>query len=190
MKDLQILLIFLSLIVGNLEVKACSCVGEDNIVNEYNNTDIVVKAKVLSINETWGPFPYILEKVEKESLSLDSIPKNNFNGYYLKKAIIQVITDFKKNLIQDTLVIYTSSGNSGDCGFRFKMDEIYLIYGQKEVFKYGNERLPFHSDIYPRFWTDICDRTQKVNNFELKKLEAIIGLDLFSIPIPVYLINN
>lgn len=189
MKDLQILLILLSLIVGNLEVIACSCMGEDNIINEYNNSDIVVKAKVLSNNETWEPFPHTLEKVEKENLSLDSIPKNHFNGYYLKKVKVKVITDYKKNITQDTLIIYTARGKSGDCGFRFKMDKIYLIYGQKEVFKYGNEKLPFNSDLYPRFWTDICHRTQKVNKSELKKLEAIIGLDFFSIPIPIYLIN-
>ncbi len=190
MRYLFLTLILIILITSYIVVNACSCIGDSNIEDDYNYSDIVIQSNVLSINEIWGPYSYTIEKIEKENLSIDSIEKNYFNGYFLKRVKIEVITDFKRNLTTDTLIIYTSRGHSGDCGFRFEIGETYIIYGRKEVYKYGNERLSFDSDPYPRFWTDICHRTQKVNNIELKKIEELIGLDLYRIPIPIYRIKQ
>ncbi|MCW8897355.1 MAG: hypothetical protein OQJ96_08055 [Flavobacteriales bacterium] len=150
---------------------ACSCVGESTVKGEYKSADIVVTGQIISIETEWFIDSTRIKEMIELGFSADSLDKKLTN-YYLKKVLVKVDNIYKGNTTTDTLTIYTGMGG-GDCGFRFKEGQSYVIYGDiKSYFGDFNkeQEFPKGQDLY---WTNICTRTQEYNRKEIKELEKL-----------------
>lgn len=150
---------------------ACSCVGESTVKGGYENADIVATGQIISIETEWLPDSARIKEMVELGFPADSLDKRLTN-YYFKKVLVKVDNIYKGNTTIDTLVIYTGMGG-GDCGFRFKEGQSYVIYGDiKSYFGDFNkeQEFPKGQDIY---WTNICSRTQEYNRKEIKELEKL-----------------
>ena len=170
MKRTLILLAFLVFGLTSKTALACSC-GQSSVKDAYKNSDIVISGQIISVTEEY--FSDSASIKEMIGLPTDQLDKHKrVNGLYLKKVLIEVETVFKSQTTNDTLTIYTGAGG-GDCGYRFKTGQKYIIYGDQESY-FGrvskNKNFPSEQNIY---WTNICTRTQEYNQAEISELEKI-----------------
>lgn len=152
-------------------VFACSCVGESTVESAYNRSDIVVSGQVISTKDEYHPDSASIKEMITLGIPADKLDKR-LNGHSLKKVLIKVDTVFKGQTTSDTLTIFTGVGG-GDCGYRFKAGQKYIIYGNTKSY-FGNfsknQDVPDGQNVY---WTNICTRTQEYNQNEIKELEKI-----------------
>mgnify|MGYP005993534785 CR=1 FL=1 len=88
---------------------SCDC-GKSEHKEEYRRTDLIVKGKILSIEDD---------------------PKSCYNGYCNVVFIkIQIIDTFKGEVIRTIINLHTNKYPSG-CGYPFERNEIYLLYLNK-----------------------------------------------------------
>lgn len=139
-KILLILIIF-SILVSS-KIDACTCIGENSVEEAFNQMDVVFLGKVIS---------------EREFTVKD---KNNPNRIEYKmetpmKEYSFLIEECFKGKVetQDTIKIITGVGG-GDCGFRFSVDNSYIVYSNYKD-KYFAKGRRVESFLY----TDICTRT-------------------------------
>lgn len=169
-KFLTILGILLFGLTSNT-VFACSCIGESTVEGAYKSSDIVISGQVISTTEEYLPDSASIKEMIALGIPADKLDKR-LNGYYLKNVLIKVDRVFKGQTTSDTLTIYTGMGG-GDCGYRFKAGQKYIIYGDTKSYLADfskNQDLPKGRNIY---WTNICTRTQEHNRNEIKDLEKI-----------------
>lgn len=152
-------------------VLACSCIGESTVEGAYKSSDIVVSGQVISTTDEYLPDSASIKEMVALGIPADKLDKR-LNGFYLKKVLIKVETVFKGQTTSDTLTIYTGLGG-GDCGYKFKAGEKYVIYGNTKSYFADfskNQDFPNGQNVY---WTNICTRTQEHNRTEIKELEKI-----------------
>lgn len=152
-------------------VFGCSCVGESTVKGAYKNSDIVVSGQVRSTTDEYLPDSASIKEMIALGIPVDKLDKR-LNGYYLKKVLIRVDTVFKGQMTSDTLIIFTGVGG-GDCGYRFKVGQKYIIYGNTKSYFADfskNQDFPNGQNVY---WTNICTRTQEHNQTEIKELKKI-----------------
>lgn len=162
-------ILFFGLICNS--VRACSCIGESTVEGAYKSSDIIISGKVIRITDEYLPDSANIKETIASGIPADELDMRQYR-YYLKKVLIKVETVFKGQASIDTLTIYTGRG-SGDCGYRFKADQNYIIYGEMESYLAGtskNQDFPHGQNVY---WTNICMRTQEYNRNEIKDLEKI-----------------
>ncbi|MER3329506.1 MAG: hypothetical protein RIF34_08020 [Candidatus Kapaibacterium sp.] len=155
----------------NQTATACSCVGEITVEGGYKSADIVTSGQVISIETEWLPDSTRIKEMVELGFPADSLDKR-LNGYYLRKVLILVDTVYKGRNRSDTLTIYTGMGG-GDCGFRFKEGQKYIIYGDTDSYLgdfFRDQEFPDGQNVY---WTNICTRTQEHNRKEIKELEKL-----------------
>lgn len=153
---------------------ACSCVGESTVEDAYNSSDIVVSGQVISTKDEYITDSARIKEMIALGISVDKVDKR-LNGFSLKKVLIKIDTVFKGPATSDTLIIYTGVGG-GDCGYRFKAGQKYVIYGDAKSYFADfskNQDFPNGQNVY---WTNICTRTQEYNRTEIKELEKIRGI--------------
>ena len=143
---------------GTLNVEACDCKEVKSIKEEYDYSKSIVTGKIISQEQV---VIYDSKVVKYEP---DSKP---YNGRLIMKYELVLTEVIKGNFKTDTIIIYTGMG-AGDCGFRFKSGEKYLIYGidgtnNDSVFTNENKSL----------WTINCFRTKKEDKAEIEKLREI-----------------
>jgi hypothetical protein len=152
-------------------VLACSCIGESTVEGAYKSSDIVVSGQVISTTDEYLPDSARIKEMIALGIPADKLDKR-LNGFYLKKVLIKVETIFKGQITNDTFTIYTGVGG-GDCGYRFKAGQKYIIYGDTKSYLADfsqNQDFPNGQNVY---WTNICTRTQEHNRNEIKELERI-----------------
>ena len=171
MKRILIILGLLIFVLTSKTALACSCVGESSVEGGYKSSDIVVSGQVISTTDEYLPDSMSIKEMVALGIPADKLDKR-LNGYYLKKILIKVETVFKGQMTSDTLTIYTGVGG-GDCGYRFKTGQKYVIYGDTKSYLADfsqNQDFPNGQNVY---WTNICTRTQEYNLTEIKELEKI-----------------
>lgn len=151
MKQILIISAFLYFGLTSKNLFACSCIGESNIKNAYENSNIVFVGQIINTEiEEW-------------------------NGFYLTKVLVKSESVFKGLEAYDTLTIYTGAGG-GDCGYNFLTGRKYIIYGNTEDSFQIFYRELFDND-FPNgqniYWTNICTRTKEYNKEEIKQLDKI-----------------
>jgi hypothetical protein len=132
---------------------ACSC-NTPTIENNIKNSDVIVLAKVISI-----------ERINVENKDL----KQGQFKITITKTIVDIEQKFKGNFRKKKVVFY--SGNErGNCGFFFEIGERYTIFGYRE-----GRLLSSYDFGLPKkkssFWTDVCTRTRKYN---IEEYESIV----------------
>jgi TonB family protein len=155
-----ILLLFLSF-SGRLF--ACDCLGRNTVQEETKQVDAVLVGTILN--------KQIIELIDStifEMFPNDTIMRNllrNRRGIARYDFLIQ---DFYKGIItKDTLIIY-SGLNGGDCGVRFDVSKIYIVYGENETyFGQGN----YDPKVKNTFWTYECLRTTLYDQNEIAEIE-------------------
>lgn len=126
---------------------ACSCIGKSTIKKALKNSDVVFTGTVLSS--------------EKVKVQLDSTFTNDQMEY-----TFLVTKRLKGKFVNDTIKIYSGFGG-GDCGFKFKTGETYIVYS-----KYDEYTLWGKADF---LFTGICDRTKLYDEKEAAKIERYMG---------------
>jgi hypothetical protein len=135
---------------------ACSCIGKEDVKQARKKADAVFLGSVITV----------------EQLQVSVIGVFTQFPIYVKRYTLQVERSFKGKSVPDTVVIVTGVG-SGDCGFVFKLNERYVVYGSRDG---GNkERLFAEKPLVGRgiYWTNICTRT---TGDHVSELEALDGL--------------
>jgi hypothetical protein len=130
---------------------ACSCVGTNTIKQELRKSNVVFVGRVLS---------------HRTFIVVDSaLPK----GFTMKMAEYRILKSriYKGEIKTDTISIITGIGG-GDCGLEFIVGEEYIVYAKylEQYFDSGNKIDKF-------LYTNICTRTTKTNNKELRKIRKL-----------------
>jgi len=119
---------------------ACECNEKPLLKEAYSKTDVILKGRVISIEQSMAD----LEDGEK---------------YHIKKCRVLVTEIYKGKIKSKMIFVYTPSLGGG-CGFDFKLDSEYLIYCTET-----NDKMLFYTDACTR--TTIYDGNEAT---ELKKL--------------------
>lgn len=91
---------------------------------------------------------------------------------FVKRYTVRVERSFKCGSAPDTVVIYSGMGG-GDCGYRFELNERYVIYASRDKGKRG--WLYAGKPLVGRgiYWTNICMRTTGDHVSEVEELERL-----------------
>ncbi len=171
MKRILTILGFLIFGLTSKTALACSCVGQNTVKDEYRSSDIVISGQVISTTKEYFPDSASIKEMVALGIPADKLDKR-LNGHYLTKVLIKVETVFKGQTTSDTLTIYTGMGG-GDCGFRFKIDQKYIVYGDTKSPFGGSSKDKNFPNGQNVCWTNICTRTQEHNQTEINELEKI-----------------
>ena len=141
--------LFLLICFMHVKTWACTCVGENTIQEEIKQSDYIFAGKIISknifiVNDTNLPSGFLMKQVEYTILA---------------------VKIYKGKTSNDTIRLVTGLGN-GDCGYEFAVGLKYIIYSvyYNKYFAHGNNVAPF-------LYTNICTRTKRIHNKELKKLK-------------------
>ncbi|MBN8679064.1 MAG: DUF4932 domain-containing protein [Chitinophagales bacterium] len=167
MKNITLFLLLCVALAGNSAAQACSCIGESTVKGQLKQMDAVLVGTVIASE-------YVQLLPNKQTLELIARDSTQANRYmreiYVAKYTVLVEKIYKGKHIRDTVYIYSGRGG-GDCGYRFKAEERYIIYGEKKNYFDGL----FEQFVYPEgkniYWTNICLRTTEYNESEIKELE-------------------
>jgi len=159
--------IFISLLtLGFSDLIACSCQGESTVKGAIISSDFVIVGEIISKD-----FVDIPDSVQIRQNPTDTLAHKYYPYVFrISKYKIKVERVFKGETVSDTLDIFTGNGG-GDCGYRFKIGEKYIVYGNKESY-FG-----FLSNgyDYPKglncIWTNICMRTSNYYQLEIDEIE-------------------
>ena len=146
-KILLILIIFSILVSSKIE--ACTCIGEYSVEEAFNQTDVVFLGKVISERE------YTV--------------KPNGIGRTMKEYSFLIEECFKGKVeTQDTIKIITGVGG-GDCGFRFSVDNSYIVYSNYKEDKYYAKGRFLYTDICTRTTSNVLDELNGIKKHLKKK---------------------
>ncbi|HLP95602.1 MAG TPA: DUF4932 domain-containing protein [Saprospiraceae bacterium] len=167
MKNITLCLLFCCALAGMPAAQACSCIGESPVKDQLKQMDAVVVGTVVASE-------YVQLLPNKQTLELIARDSTQASRYmreiYVAKYTVLVEKIYKGMHIRDTVYIYSGRGG-GDCGYKFKTEERYIIYGEKKSYFDGL----FEHFVYPEgkniYWTNICLRTTEYNENEIKELE-------------------
>lgn len=117
------------LFLSSIAAVACSCVDMGaGVCQTFWVTPAVFSGRVVEISD---------------------VPRGEGTNVFLSKRVKFAIIDAFRGVTGETVDVLTGSGG-GDCGYRFEMNESYLVYGWKN--DEGN------------FSTGICSRTRKLSD--------------------------
>ena len=165
-------LILISLLFTGLTIQqasACSCVGESSVEESFRSSDVVAVGRVIQSDTDWIPDSARIKEMVAHGFLADSLDKRLY-GYYFTRVTVQIEKIYKGHAEGDTLTVYTGMGR-GDCGFRFRQGQQYVIYGHNKSYLdvlLDNESLPNGRNVY---WTNICTRTREADQEEIRRIE-------------------
>ena len=95
----------------------------------------------------------------------------NLYSWIEYKTTVVVTEIYKGKFKGDTIIIFSGDGG-GDCGFRFKVGENYIVYGSKI-------KNTLYYNIYSKkrknvFGTSTCTRTWNYSNEEIEGIRKYI----------------
>ena len=147
----------------------CTCFGESDTESSYKKSGFVAVIEVLDSDyeiflDTLKAKEFFGVDVDLTSTQTKRWFQRQFGNY-----TVRVNSLYKGDLKSDTLKIYTGVGG-GDCGFKFKLDEKYVVYGRA-----WEEADPYIKSTNENYiWTDICTRTMIYNKMEEKRLQKLV----------------
>lgn len=129
----------------------CSCIGNEPIKASIKKSHSIFIGTIVD-----STLIEIEEKLEGTN--------SNISHYFVKYSVA-IKSLFKGKVYSDTISLYSGIGG-GDCGYPFNLGSDYIIYADYK------KTLPFQNNKPNKrfFYTDICKRTCKVNENELKKI--------------------
>jgi len=157
-KTLLLTLIFL--LFSASDAYSCSCL-KSKIKEGFKNSDLIFIGKV--INEEWNT-------------STEKIANTNKTEEYKRVTYTFLINEFIKGTESIREVEITTSGFEGDCGMSFEVGAEYLIYSYEIDYRTTSNLYLISEKVKPYFTTDLCTRTNYINNVkqrELKKLKRL-----------------
>lgn len=142
------------------ETQACSCLGASLVENEVKRSDLVAIGKVISI-----------KTVSYQAQMIKDVPDFIYTRK-ISKVKIRISTIYKGETKQKDIFIYTGVGN-GDCGFPFEKGEEYILYTNKYASPFFRTQITAPKPLKNTIWTNICTRTQELNEKEVAELDKI-----------------
>jgi len=145
---------------------ACQCKSLRSVTEEIDRSDAVLVGRIIS----------------KESFQIEADPNKlrNIDNYSRDKTFsgikyqLKVFKSYKGKIKEDIVTIY-SSNYSGNCGYIFEVDEIYIVYGYKYNYYMTNEDIYTFPENHPIFWTNRCMRTRKSDNDEIAEINKALN---------------
>ncbi|MRX64772.1 hypothetical protein [Maribacter luteus] len=157
------------LLLGFSDIYACTCQGESTVKGAIKNSDFVIVGEIISRAFVDIPDSALIKQNFKDTLYHKQYPY----VHRISKYSIKIEKIYKGKTTSDTLDIYTGNGG-GDCGYRFKIGDRYIVYGNKETY-FG---MTNNDCEYPKgkncIWTNICMRTTNYYQSEIDEIEKII----------------
>ncbi len=166
MKRLLIILGLLFFGLTNNAVIACSCIGNSTVEGVYNgsNTKIIISGQVIAIERLWVVDSAEYKEWIREGIAAAVLDTSQYYYSWYRhlrnKVSIRIEHIYKGQINSDTLTIWTGIGG-GDCGFPFKKNEKYIVYGY------------FDNKYQEKYDTDICTRTKEYDECEASELEKL-----------------
>jgi hypothetical protein len=157
MKTITYILTILTIVLLNFETKACTCIGESAVKDEIENKDAVFVGTI----------------AESEEIRIYDTLSPNKTIYRVELKYTMVVETIYKGLqFSDTTYIFTGSGG-GDCGFNFQIGQKYIVYARnlKTEDRYNG---PVFIDKKSAFYTNVCTRTRKYQDEEIKEIEKYL----------------
>jgi len=174
MKTALIFLIFT--IQANL-LTACSCKYPTKIEDAfaYANTVAygeIVQLKIIKVSDTMGKDSLIHYK-QKE---LTGFQMEVLNSDFIVEAKLKVKELFKGNVLNDTLILYTTR-TEGSCGFtRFLIGEDYLVYASANSYAFYKFYRPQNKRMLEKKntkWVTSCSITAEFDDDHYAKLKEV-----------------
>ena len=133
----------------------CSCIGGQDVKDARKVADAVFIGTVIGAQE--------LELKSKDGLEYFPV--------HVMRYTLRVERSFKGRMVADEVVGYTGLGG-GDCGFRFTLNERFIVYGDRDAAM--AEGSMADKPLYGRgiYWTNICTRTRLYDDDEVRELEV------------------
>lgn len=126
---IKTLLIIGLLLIGTNNSLSCSCQGTGSVEEAFGYSNAVFHGKVIA--KSFVTFSESIRKEAADSLriDLDERKLNLFDSEFIVAVELEIITCYKGNLFNDTVVIYTTR-TSASCGYRgFEVGkEYYYIW--------------------------------------------------------------
>lgn len=171
-------LLIIGLIIFGINTSlACSCEEPGSVEESFNYSDAVFHGKV--INKSYVSFGESIQKVVADSIrhKLDENRLDLFDSEFIVKVEFEIIKCYKGNLVNDTIVIYTTR-TSASCGYRgFEIGKDYIVYGSTESYAFwtfikNDDKYKFEKQN--TYWTNHCTRTDEYKYGEAKELEKLM----------------
>lgn len=162
--------IFTIILILTVQVSfSCSC-SPSTIIEVFNASKVVFIGKVFRIEKV-SQFETLND--ESKQFVLDSLSESQLSrsDKWINRVTISVTSELKGD-IPDTVTIFTYI-SSASCGYNFKENNSYLVYGQsKGLF------IPEHSNIRRKlnspehcYWSNLCLRNSDRPYIELNELK-------------------
>lgn len=159
------LMVLLTLFVS--EVYACNCNPGGTIEANVKASDVIIKAKILSIAYT--------NRLDTMNVVSEGDPNNVFSKYWkfhvkIYKAVVQAT--YKGKLLSDTITIVTGM-NGAACGLNMAIDGEYLVYGTLRDYQ-GFSSVQRKATDGKLFWTNNCTRSFDFSDTEAEDVKKEI----------------
>ena len=158
---------------------ACRCDDPGTVDEAYKRKGVIITARVVEI-DTVAYLETVLEsEVKRIAIDLKDDPKRLafFTSKSLLAVKVSVIDRFKGENVIHTVTLYTPVFG-GSCGFRFKLNQIYIIYASGPGFySWFWDAREENKDIEKphTYWTHACTRTRIFDESEADALRALRG---------------
>jgi hypothetical protein len=158
---------------------ACKCESIDDIKKEFDLTDIIVHAKVIS-KENVTFLSTLKRNAKKRIINAYKYDKEKFdliNGDYFVKIELEVLHIYKGDKIKKQITIYTSR-MSANCGYKnFEVGKEFQVFLSKNCyFDFSFKNADIKTKDYKGNWTNVCTRTGTFNLEDAKTLK-LLGLE-------------
>ncbi|WP_282144522.1 hypothetical protein [Cellulophaga baltica] len=171
MRVLLTLIFFLT--IGIHTAKACKCQGVNDVQTEFEGTEVIVHAKVLSKSIVSYASTLSTDKINaiREKYKSDSQKLAFLESESIIKVELEIIESYKGNDLKNKITVYTSR-TGASCGFlAFKVDEDFLIYlSQKSQMEFMFAKASDGTKDGLGLWTNNCTRTKGFDKSEHEKL--------------------
>lgn len=170
MRALLIAFMFFSVIN---ETEACTCSGVPSLTKSYVHSDLIVSGTVKDTK--FVSFKDLFEQNEWEPPTFEgSFDSSVYTESVLLSVTFEVTRVFKSFEVAETITIYTAV-SSAACGFRFKMNEEYVVFGYKEpplaeFFLFDQRKLTLQPNSYS---THTCSMTSIKTDALIKELDSL-----------------
>jgi hypothetical protein len=159
------------------KVYACKCGGPGTVQESFKGTELIVYGKVIR-KDTVRLSETIKEELVseiREGLKEDKQLLQLFDMTYVLQLELEIKEKYKGLNHRRTIIIYTPL-LSASCGFRFQMDDHYIVYASSKNFMrflFQNRDGSKRHEKGDTFWTTHCTRTTEYLKSEADELRTL-----------------
>jgi hypothetical protein len=153
---------------------ACSCHGSSSVESSMEHSKYVIYGKMIDTS-----YVQVLETVDSTYRDTLETNSHEFLSYpIILKSRILVYKAYKGEFETDTLTIYTPA-QSASCGYSFKPNTEYVIYGEAYSSAYDFIGSIAKIDLTGMeqagtVWTNNCTRTTETASSEVSAIEEYL----------------